>query len=118
MSWTCNIHGGAVVPAPSGGGPMRSVILCLVAVIAAGGLDGTEGAPSKAAARRAEVLVLGVYHMANPGQDVYNMEADDVLSPKRQKEIAELARVLEKFQPTKVAVEADYSRDIVPKRYA
>ena len=32
----------------------------------------------------AEVLVLGVYHMSNPGRDVFNTEADDVLSPKRQ----------------------------------
>jgi hypothetical protein len=36
---------------------------------------------------RAEVLVLGVYHMANPGHDVFNMLADDVLAPKRQAEI-------------------------------
>lgn len=36
----------------------------------------------------AEVLVLGVYHMANPGRDVANLEADDVLSTRRQTEIA------------------------------
>ena len=54
-------------------------------------------------APRAEVLVLGVYHMANPGRDIFNTRADDVLAPKRQQEIAELARVLEKFAPTKVA---------------
>jgi len=70
------------------------------------------------AAGRAEVLVLGTYHMANPGHDIHNMQADDVLAPKRQQEIAELAGVLKKFHPTKIAVEADYGRDIVPKRYA
>ena len=57
--------------------------------------------------QRAEVLVLGVYHMANPGRDVYNMNADDVLSPKRQAEISQLLDVLKKFQPTKIAIEAD-----------
>jgi len=31
---------------------------------------------------RPEILVLGTYHMANPGHDVHNMQADDVLSPK------------------------------------
>jgi hypothetical protein len=25
----------------------------------------------------AEVLVLGVYHMSNPGRDIFNMQADD-----------------------------------------
>ena len=54
-----------------------------------------------------EVLVLGVYHMSNPGRDVFNMKADDVLAPKRQAEIAELIEVLKKFQPTKVAIESD-----------
>ncbi|HUQ20855.1 MAG TPA: DUF5694 domain-containing protein [Gemmatimonadaceae bacterium] len=56
-------------------------------------------------AKRPEVLILGVYHMASPGRDVFNSKVDDVLAPKRQQEIAELARVLEKFKPTKVAVE-------------
>lgn len=56
---------------------------------------------------RAEVLVLGVYHMANPGRDVFNMNADDVLAAKRQAEIVQLIEVLKRFQPTKVAIEAD-----------
>lgn len=62
---------------------------------------------SKPSTARAEVLVLGVYHMANPGRDVFNMTADDVLAPKRQAEITELLEVLKKFQPTKIAIEAD-----------
>lgn len=56
---------------------------------------------------RAEVLVVGVYHMANPGRDVFNMQADDVLAPKRQAELTELLEVLKRFQPTKIAIEAD-----------
>ena len=64
---------------------------------------------------RAEVLVLGVYHMANPGRDIFNTQADDVLAPKRQAEIAQLIEVLKNFHPTKIAVEADDDR--VPKRY-
>jgi hypothetical protein len=55
----------------------------------------------------AEVLVLGTYHMGNPGRDIFNMEADDVLSPKRQAEIRELLDVLTSFRPTKIAIEAD-----------
>ena len=56
---------------------------------------------------RAEVLVLGVYHMSNPGHDIFNMHADDVLSPKRQVEIAQVIASLKEFHPTKIAVEAD-----------
>src|SRR3954463_3764792 len=67
---------------------------------------------------RAEVLVLGTYHMGNPGHDIFNMKADDVLAPKRQAEIAELIDVLKKFHPTKIAIESDAYSDKIPKRYA
>jgi len=59
---------------------------------------------SPAPQARAEVMVLGVYHMANPGRDIFNTQADDVLAPKRQREIAQLIDVLKKFHPTKIAV--------------
>lgn len=39
---------------------------------------------------KAKIMVLGSYHMANPGADVFNMQADDVLSTHRQKEMEEL----------------------------
>jgi len=55
----------------------------------------------------AEVLVLGTYHMDNPGQDIFNMRADDVLATKRQAEIRELLNLLARFRPTKIAIEAD-----------
>ncbi len=69
------------------------------------------------AAARAEVLVLGVYHMANPGHDLFNTKADDVLTPKRQAEIAEVTEVLKRFRPTKIAVESE-TADRVTKPYA
>lgn len=64
-----------------------------------------------------EVLVLGVYHMANPGHDIYNTKADDVLAPKRQAEIEQLIEVLERFHPTKVGVEADVWDRSLATRY-
>jgi len=67
---------------------------------------------------RAEVLVLGVYHMSNPGHDIFNMQADDVLAPKRQAEIAQVMAVLKKFQPTKIAVERDPGDNRLSKDYA
>ena len=67
---------------------------------------------------RSQVLVLGVYHMANPGHGIHDMHADDVLAPKRQAEIAQLLEVLKKFHPTKIAIESDAGDDRIPNRYA
>jgi len=92
--------------------------LCAGAAFAQADNSRHSPASSREEAKRPEVLVLGVYHMANPGRDVFNMQADDVLAPKRQQEIAELTAVLKKFRPTKIAVEADYGSNTVPKRYA
>src|SRR3954469_25119362 len=77
--------------------------------------DSPNTTPSRA---RAEVLVLGTYHMGNPGHDIFNMKADDVLAPKRQAEMAELIEVLKKFHPTKIAIESDAGTEKIPKRYA
>lgn len=97
---------------------MRNMALSLVALTAMGVMAAAQGTPSNAEAKRAEVLVLGVYHMANPGHDILNMQADDVLALQRQQEIAEVEAVLRRFRPTKIAVEADYGTDVVAKRYA
>ena len=61
----------------------------------------------------AQVLVIGSYHMSNPGLDAVNITADDVRAPKRQREIEELTSRLAAFNPTKVAVEIPYGRDSV-----
>ncbi len=98
----------------------RSVLLSTLALTAAMPTlaqqpSAVEPAPPAA---RAEVLVVGVYHMANPGKDVFNMKADDVLAPKRQAEIAQVIEVLKRFHPTKIAVGADVWDEGIPKRYA
>lgn len=53
----------------------------------------------------ADVLILGTYHMGNPGRDVINLVADDVLAPHRQRELADLVESLSTFEPTKICVE-------------
>lgn len=60
-----------------------------------------------AATPQAEVLLLGTYHMNNPARDLHNTQADDVLLPKRQSEIEDLAKILVHFRPNKVAIEWD-----------
>ena len=58
------------------------------------------------------VMILGTYHMNNPGADAVNFEADDVLAAKRQRELQQLVEQLARFKPTKIAVEADTSLDV------
>src|SRR5436305_4347677 len=67
---------------------------------------------------RPEILILGTYHMANPGHDIYNMKVDDVLSPDRQLQMAQLIEVLKKFHPTKIAIEASVGSKKVEQQYA
>lgn len=67
--------------------------------------------------KSATIMILGTYHMDNPGQDAINIRADDVLGEKRQREIAELVERLARFKPTKVAVEAPYRSTAYPERY-
>ena len=57
----------------------------------------------------AKIMILGTYHMNNPGLDTRNLDADDVLLPKRQREINELNEKLARFNPTKIAIEGAYS---------
>jgi Family of unknown function (DUF5694) len=55
---------------------------------------------------RIPVLMIGTYHMSNPGLDRFNLEADDVSVPRRQAEVQRVADSLAEFRPTAVAVEA------------
>ena len=71
------------------------------------------------AQQRAQVMVLGTYHMDNPGLDYANLQADDVLTERRQAEIAQVARALAAWAPTRIAVEAAPEHDsLVNARYA
>jgi hypothetical protein len=57
---------------------------------------------------RIPVLILGSYHMSNPGADRFNLESDDVLSPGRQAEIEAVVDRLALFEPTIVALESPW----------
>ncbi len=91
------------------------LLISVLAITADAQQPPTEGS---SAPLRAEVLVLGTYHMGNPGHDIGNIQADDVLLPKRQREIAQLIEVLKKFHPTKIAVEASVGSQRITREYA
>lgn len=63
-------------------------------------------AQAPAPAEPAQLMVLGVYHFANPGLDVVKVDIADVLSPGRQAEIQSVVESLARFRPTRIAVEA------------
>jgi Family of unknown function (DUF5694) len=68
------------------------------------------------AAEPVSVMIVGDFHMSNPDKDMHNMQADDMLAPKRQAEIAAVTDALAKFKPTLVA--AEWPADIAGQRYA
>jgi hypothetical protein len=64
------------------------------------------------------VLVLATYHMHNPGRDLMNVQSDDVLTEKRQKEIRQFVNLLKRFKPTKIAVEASFNSSKINEEYS
>jgi hypothetical protein len=84
------------------------LVLCLVAGHAA---RAAESSPSlDPPTPKPQLLVVGLYHMDNPGRDVANLDADDVLSPRRQREIEVVARALAEFRPTHIAIEWPHAK--------
>ncbi|HWA91389.1 MAG TPA: DUF5694 domain-containing protein [Rhizomicrobium sp.] len=67
------------------------------------------------AAEPVSVMIVGDFHMSNPGHDMHNVQVDDVLAPKRQAEIAAVADGLARFKPSLVAVE--WPADLTTQRY-
>lgn len=73
-------------------------------------------AATAAAAEPTKVMIVGTYHFGNPGRDIHNMKAADVLEPQRQAEIDAVIEALDRFAPTLVAVESSPAR--ADQRYA
>jgi hypothetical protein len=61
-------------------------------------------------AKAVEVLLVGTFHFDNPGLDVAKFKDADILSPKRQKEVEEVASLLRKFAPDKIFIEGTPAR--------
>jgi hypothetical protein len=59
----------------------------------------------------AEVLLLGVFHFANPGRDVVRTDQIDVSTTESQTYLTSLAERLCKFRPTAILLEFDRTRE-------
>lgn len=64
---------------------------------------------------KTQVMLVGTYHFSNPGKDLNNVKAVDVLAADRQREIAAVVTSLARFAPTRVAVE--WPAQVVDERY-
>lgn len=88
--------------------PKAAVLIRIVPVL----LAALAPAAARAqAAPRAQVMVLGTHHLDNPGMDYASPAVDDVLSPRRQAEMAAVVAALAEFRPTRIAVEVPVARD-------
>lgn len=76
-------------------GAMATLLVCLAA---------------HAQSPKTEVLLLGCFHFDNPGLDVAKFENANVLSDKRQQEIARVLENLKQFKPDKIFVEVPAER--------
>jgi hypothetical protein len=62
-----------------------------------------------------EVMILGTFHMANPGQDLHNQKVPDVLAAEMQAQLKQASESLASFKPTLIDVE--WPAAIVAERY-
>ncbi len=78
-------------------------LLVIAAALLAACASTPSARPSDPAA--IQVLVLGAYHMGNPGADLHNAKIDPVTTPRKQAELETVAAALAAFRPTAIAVE-------------
>jgi hypothetical protein len=92
--------------------PILLVLIAAVSSIHSQNISGVSPKGDFCSNKSAKIMILGTYHMDNPRLDAKNLDADDVLLPKRQREITDLIEKLTRFNPTKIAVEAPYSEKV------
>jgi len=95
---------------------MRALLIGLLAALAAmpAAAIAQVAAPAPAPI---EVMILGTYHMGNPGRDLANMQADDVTRPDRQAEIQAVTDALATWRPTRILVEVERPAPFTVDRY-
>ncbi len=103
-------------------GPVTVAMLlgCLAPLdIPAQAAERPTGFPATCASGEVEVMLLGTYHFANPGNDVIKQDIDDVLQPRRQAELETLVQRLAAWNPDRIVVEQPWSIfDSLQARYA
>jgi len=80
-------------------------LLAAIAALALAPVAAAAAAQAPEPPRPIQVMVLGVYHMDNPGRDVNNARIDPVTTPEKQTQMVEAVEALARFEPTAIAIE-------------
>ena len=67
-------------------------------------------APGLAQTKPSDLLLLGTFHFANPGEDIVKVKSFDILGPAAQAELETITDKIARFHPTKIFVEVEWSR--------
>ncbi|MEK7264513.1 MAG: DUF5694 domain-containing protein [Pseudomonadota bacterium] len=94
---------------------IRTSLLAMLALSACATAPANEAAAPDSIA----VMVIGTWHFGGSDSDVISVEADNVLTPRRQRELEEAALRLAAFKPTVVITErVTAAPDYVDPKYA
>lgn len=63
-----------------------------------------------------QVMIIGTFHMSNPGRDMHDVQVPDVLAPQYQAQLQSIGDALARFKPTQIAVE--WPAYLTRERYA
>jgi hypothetical protein len=100
-------HAAALEPPADKGHFEGEITMRLGIAISAASLFVLAAAAPLSAEPTTKVMIVGLYHMSNPGHDMHDVHADDVLAPRRQAELAAIAQGIARFHPTVIDVEWD-----------
>ena len=65
---------------------------------------------SSAQTKKKQILLIGTFHFANPGNDVAKIKTFNVMSEKSQKELETMSDKIKKFGPDKIFVEWRFTK--------
>ncbi len=65
---------------------------------------------SSAQAKKKQILLIGTFHFANPGNDIAKTKTFNVMSEKSQKELETISDKIKKFGPDKIFVEWKFTK--------
>lgn len=65
---------------------------------------------TSAQTKKKQILLVGTFHYANPGYDVAQLNSFNIMSEKSQKELEIMSDKIKKFNPDKIFVEWEFSK--------
>jgi hypothetical protein len=72
---------------------------------------------SSAQTKKKQILLIGTFHFANPGNDIAKMKTFNVMSEKSQKELENISDKIKKFGPDKIFVEWKFTKQAELDKY-